>query len=1062
MDPNDLPLAVAGLPPLDKELLDNLVQYANDFAFTQPRHGWAIARLAQEAAVFQDGDLFLRSLAYWYLGRACNQWTQPQRLSRAIALARRGFEELNEVGWIAACDWLLNDLPWTRPDFVQAGQTLRKSLEALEQAGFDQFVPHCRLALAYAQILVQEYEEAKKNIAASETMFAASGDGLNQANCWLHQANTLRREDRFDEAFGKLAQANRIFEQENATVGLAKVAYQAGLCFLLRTDNLSEAVGQFRTAIHLFSDCGLDLWKGMCINNLGSVFLFRGDLTTAEGYYSEARKIFVLHENSSLLADNLHDFGEVNILKGKPHLSIEQFRGAVELYERLGSRLSIARGITNLGKAHAQNGRYQDALSLLERAAAQLSAINSHLRLGNCEKYIALVWTQLGQPVHAHEYLDRAIRNYELADQKALLPEAYSYRAVAFFLQGNNAEAISWLEKSLALAKSYGLRPQAVLARRLLGEILLRSGRYEEALTHLELVQAEAPNKDLALDQASSIISSATCHMLMAEHEKAQDAFEQALKLSEGTLPAIEWRVYMGLGELASRKADMVEALRSYRRGVEIFAQIQHNFWQPELAGHYLQEPSRSLDQAVLAAAVARAAEDTLFFVEQSKTMTLLGHLLNDQLMGLELRSQELNEIQTEIAGLLDKLRIPEGKPLPVRGQSEYWHLRARFGEQVQAYSALKSRLEREKAATRSASPASVGPFDISSFQELAGSFLGGTWLALDYYVANGRLVTISISPDGCTMTNTPISYRCQMAIEACQRAQNSFEPPTKSDLTVLGDLLLPQSIWESLKPDTHVLLAPHRTLHAAPWAALQPAFSSKPMISACTPTIVPSLRSLALLWQRSTLRPMQARDAGLLIGVSDFQGRYRNLPLVQNEIELLSGKIGEGGVSLFNERATWEALLALKDEQKTEEAAGLARFAWMHVASHVFSDSTTGRLSGLALWNDDIWLDSIRDLGPLPNLVTFSACNSSTSFIYEGDEHVDLPSTCLVAGANSVIGSMWRVPDQAAAEMLAEFYDRYLAGMSPAKAVTNTQRAMFERGKPVDDWGSFICTGMP
>ncbi len=162
----------------------------------------------------------------------------------------------------------------------------------------------------------------------------ARGDDLNQARCWLHQASYLRREDQFDQALDKLEQAGKVFDKMNAPVDRAKAYYQAGLCHLLRADDLPEATEQFRKAIGLFSDCGLDLWRAMCITNLGTVCLFTGDLTLADKHYQDARKAFIRHGVLGLLADNLHDCGEVNILRGRPHVSIEQFKQAVALNEK--------------------------------------------------------------------------------------------------------------------------------------------------------------------------------------------------------------------------------------------------------------------------------------------------------------------------------------------------------------------------------------------------------------------------------------------------------------------------------------------------------------------------------------------------------------------------------------------------------------------------------------------------------------------------------------------------------------------------------------------------------
>ena len=138
----------------------------------------------------------------------------------------------------------------------------------------------------------------------------------------------------------------------------------------------------------------------MCSNNLGSIHLFTGELTLADKYYEEAEAVFTRHDIQGLLADNLNDHGEVNILRGKPRTSIEQFKQSVAINEKLDAQLSAAVGVTNLGKAYGQLGRYQDALHYLEQAIERLGSLNSHLRLGTCEKYAALIWSQLGQPAH--------------------------------------------------------------------------------------------------------------------------------------------------------------------------------------------------------------------------------------------------------------------------------------------------------------------------------------------------------------------------------------------------------------------------------------------------------------------------------------------------------------------------------------------------------------------------------------------------------------------------------------------------------------------------------------
>ncbi|HRQ24459.1 MAG TPA: tetratricopeptide repeat protein, partial [Anaerolineales bacterium] len=273
-----------------------------------------------------------------------------------------------------------------------------------------------------------------------------------------------------------------VFEQENALTDQARAHYQIALGHLLQADQLPQAVERFQQAIALFAATDLDLWRGMCLNNLGSVYLYTGELTLGDRYYRQAEEIFTRHDIPGLLADNLHDQGELNVLRGMPQVSVEQFRQSADINEKLGSQLSAAVVITNLGKAYGQSGRYQDALHHLERAAERLSALDSPLRLGACESYAALIWSQLGQSALAHEHLDRAVRCYERADQKALLSEVHNIRAGTYFQQDKMNEAIDCLKEALDVSLRHGIKPQTVLARRLLGEALTQTGKYEEVL----------------------------------------------------------------------------------------------------------------------------------------------------------------------------------------------------------------------------------------------------------------------------------------------------------------------------------------------------------------------------------------------------------------------------------------------------------------------------------------------------------------------------------------------------------------------------------------------------
>ena len=1053
----DLPNAAIHLPPLDKHLLDQLSIHAESFSTTKPRYGWAVSCAAYHAAVTQHGDLFLQSLAAWGLARACNHWAQPKRVKEAISIARRGFEELNEAGWMSACDWQENALAWSRSNFAEAAQMLKEALGNLQQAGYREFIPDCRLSLAYAQILLGEHDSALENIHLSEEAYIARNDALNQARCWLHQASSLRRRDRFVEAQQKLEEALTVFEREKAVTDQAKAHYQMALGRLLKVDDLTEAVLQFTKAAELFKAVELDLWRGFCINNLGSVYLFTGELTLADQYYQEGGEIYSQHEIPGLLSDNLNDHGEVNILRGRPQVSVEQFKQAVTINEKLGSHLSAAVSMTNLGKAYGQTGRYQDALFYMEQAAERLKSLSSFLRLGTCEKYAALIWAYLGQFAMAHEHLDRATLNYELAGQKAILSEIQNTRAAAYFQQGRNEEAIACLKESLSNSLAHDLRPQTVIARRLLGEALTQTGNYQEALEYLQQAQTDSAEMGMQMESAACLVAIGTCFAALSRPDDSRAAFQESLQSSEGILPEIEWRAQAGLGNLAESRSDAESALMAYRLAFQAFARIRQNFWQAGLAGSYLQKPSRIFDGIISFTAGVHAVEAALSFIEQTKASTLLGQLLSGDTSVNHSDSKELNDMEAEILFLQDQLRTALDVPLPQRSGSAYRQLRAKLIQKAGQYDSLKSRLERQSSPQRPSTTVEYGGFDPAAFQKLADDVLQKEWIALDYYFTGDRLITIILASDRCEVQSAPIPHRFRMALDACKKAGQNPEPPTRGDLETLGRLLIPPSLAGRMTSETVLILSPHKELHRVPWAALHPQFASQPLVKICVPTVVPSLRSLLVLWRRKGSYKRTGQENGLVVCLSSFNGKRRNLPYVKDEISFLSSRLGSGGLCLAENEAAWENISKLNQMNE-----GLSRFTWLHVASHFFVHAHTGRLSGLVLSDGDIWLDKLRDLSPLPDLITISACNSLSSFLYEGDEHVDLPSTCLAGGVNRVVGSLWPVPDQSAADFTKAFYRYFLDGRSPARAVVAAQREILERGEQVGQWAGFTCIGVP
>jgi hypothetical protein len=134
---------------------------------------------------------------------------------------------------------------------------------------------------------------------------------------------------------------------------------------------------------------------------------------------------------------------------------------------------------------------------------------------------------------------------------------------------------------------------------------------------------------------------------------------------------------------------------------------------------------------------------------------------------------------------------------------------------------------------------------------------------------------------------------------------------------------------------------------------------------------------------------------------------------------------------------------------------------------------------SGLVLAGANVWLWG----GPVPpeaedglltaedvsgmdlldtELVVLSACDTGLGEIHVGEGVFGLQRAFLLAGARTVVMSLWKVPDEQTRELMTDFYARVLANGEVAQALREAQAALKEKYPAPYIWGAFICQGDP
>ena len=94
--------------------------------------------------------------------------------------------------------------------------------------------------------------------------------------------------------------------------------------------------------------------------------------------------------------------------------------------------------------------------------------------------------------------------------------------------------------------------------------------------------------------------------------------------------------------------------------------------------------------------------------------------------------------------------------------------------------------------------------------------------------------------------------------------------------------------------------------------------------------------------------------------------------------------------------------------------------------------------------------------------LVVLSACDTGLGEIRTGEGVLGLRRAFIVAGARTLVVSLWKVPDQQTQELMIDFYTRVLSGEGVADALRQAQLTVKEKYPDPYFWGAFICLGNP
>jgi CHAT domain-containing protein len=329
-------------------------------------------------------------------------------------------------------------------------------------------------------------------------------------------------------------------------------------------------------------------------------------------------------------------------------------------------------------------------------------------------------------------------------------------------------------------------------------------------------------------------------------------------------------------------------------------------------------------------------------------------------------------------------------------------------------------------------------------------------------------------------------------------------QPPDqyRASALKLGQMVLGQ-IWSQLGDKRLVIVAdgalqyiPFEVLLISGSASTNQFSSESTAVSLLSRNEVvyqPSASTLALL--RNVHRPIPSKSVAVfadpVFDIHNSKTSPNSVPLTGKE-KLISSLRDIGDDDFTLPRLTYslkeaEAIIAVAPPDSWMKAVGfqanraaatspaLRQFGIVHFATHGIVNDKHPELSGivLSLVNERgepeegyLTLHDIYGLDLPIRLVVLSACRTGIGKSVRGEGLIALTRGFMYAGAESVVVSLWRVDDEATAELMKRFYNHMLGAdkLPPTKALRQAKLEMQahaqERWRAPYYWAGFVLQG--
>jgi CHAT domain-containing protein len=956
--------------------------------------------------------------------------------------------------------------------------------------------------------------EARGQAAADLTADAAR---LRQAGDLASLARTL---DRLAEIYLKLNDSASALSAAREALDLSRRLGDAPL--LVDTLNVSGVVYRSRTdnaaALRLLNEAhelslGLNYRRGeaQSLTELGTTHFNQSELDKAVACGEGALHVWRELQDRRGEAHTLYNLGAPYMRQGKMAEAADALESAAALWRELGNPTEQANALLDLNFLAIREGQWGKALTLLNQIQPLVTDKEAEpFMSGQVATSFGEVYEAYGQLEAARGYFSEALTLYrDYAHDVASAIDASSKAGRVQARLGDYEGAAQQIEEGLRLAEQFDNKFMTALCREDLGRVHLSAGL--NARAKQELIQAVS-----GYERTGNRREWARAQAFLAQTDYAQGDWAAASKSYNNSLRVFqdiedytnEAAVCFGLGKLELEQQNFEEAGKHLKRSIDLTEQLRENAAGKDLRSSFLASVHDRYDayvELLMQRHSVRPGERLDIAAFEASELGRARSLIDS-----------LRDHQRELRHAADPSFLIEEETLQKREQ-KLLDTRAKLeseggaGEEVEKVedelTKARARYETLEAQINSTAKYNnlLRPQPLT-FEEIRSQITDSETSLLEFSLGDRKSYLWLVTPDGLTSYELPDKQTIEVAalrlanLLTAPRDMPDQEAEVREAIAEVSRLVL-SPVAGKLR-SRRLIVVSDGILQYIPFQILADASDAgEPLIARHEIVNVPSASTLVLARRETAGRPAAPKMLAAL-GDPVFSSSYSFVAEAKkqeragtarpadedprralvsdtadtfdpNRIQSLF--FAKQELDVLRELVPADEALVYSDFDATRDRLreiDLRQYRILHFATHGLLNAKQPELSGLMLSLVDqegrpvsgfVGLSDIYNLRAPVDLVVLSACRTALGKDVRGEGLVGITRGFMYAGASGVVASLWRVDDEATAELMKRFYSNMLQqGMPPAAALREAQNSIRQepQWRSPYYWAAFTLQG--